>query len=67
MYIYLFIYLFKAEKIQLAKIYIPWAIQASYRSSDLLSYEYEENLELPLEIVRKTLNIQPISDYLKIN
>jgi ubiquinone biosynthesis protein Coq4 len=38
--------------------YIPWAIRAAKRSTGLMSYMYEENLNIPLSIVRLELNVE---------
>ena len=46
------------EKRDLLTIYIPWAIRSATNSVELMSYSYEDNLHVDIDIVRKQLNIE---------
>lgn len=47
------------ETYLLVSSYIPWAVRAAHRSTGLMTYMYEKNLYIPLDIVRQELNIEP--------
>jgi len=47
-----------SERMQLLHVYIPWAIRNSQQCEDLLSFPYEDHLELPVETVRKLLHFE---------
>ena len=42
----------------LLMIYIPWAVRSASNSVELMSFSYEENLHVDIDIVRKQLNIE---------
>jgi ubiquinone biosynthesis protein COQ4 len=46
---------------ELTTRYLPWAIRSASRCNDLMSFMYEENLHVPLGVVRQQLNIEPFS------
>ena len=46
------------EKRDLLTIYIPWALRSTSNSVELMSYSYEDNLNVDINIVRKQLNIE---------
>ena len=47
------------EKYLLVTKYVPWAMRSASRSIDLMSYMYEDNLDVPLQVVRQQLNVEP--------
>jgi len=47
------------ERAELVHTYIPWAIRNSKQCGEaLLSFNYEANLHMPIEILRKQLNFE---------
>jgi hypothetical protein len=47
------------ERYLLLSSYIPWAVRAARRSTGLMTYMYEKNLHIPIDIVRQELNVEP--------
>ena len=49
-----------AEREILFDHYVPWAMEQSQNaSSSLLNVYYEKEFDVPLEVLRERLNIQP--------
>lgn len=46
------------DRMVLRRVYIPWAIKNGRNCKSLINFWYERNLEMPVDEVRRILNIE---------
>eukprot|EP01041_Mallomonas_annulata_P000163 gene163-278_t len=51
------------ERKKLMTVYIPWALHSASNCHDLMSFKYEDNLNLSVEDIRVALNVTPAPKY----